>query len=125
MLTAGNAAPDIEEIFALFHFRRRRRMVGADRCDIAEPVAKLALFIAGPKRRRTLGDRAELLHVLVREHQVMRTRLASHIDSFRSCLRHKGDARSTAHMNDVESTTGFRRNIDRATNRFELGSDWP
>src|SRR5438045_9443193 len=101
MLATRDAAPDIKEILTLFHFWRRRRMVGTNSRDVAKQVAKLPLLIAGSKRRRALSDGAKLFHVLVGEHQVMRTSLTGHIDSGRTSLGDKRNAGSAAHMNDV------------------------
>src|ERR1041385_8869363 len=99
-------------------------MIGADRGDIAEPVAKRALFVGLPKGRRALGERAELFHVAGREHEVMRTSFASHIDSFRPRVDDQRDTGSAADMNNVKPAAGFRRNVNRAADRLEFGGDW-
>src|SRR5882724_1584530 len=53
----------------------------------------------------------------------MRTSLTGHIDSGRTSLGDKRNAGSAADMNDVKPAAGFRRNIDRAADRLELGGD--
>src|SRR5437762_13019474 len=102
MLATRDAAPDIKEILTLFHFWRRRRMVGTDRGNVAQPLAQLALIIGRTQRRGALSDGAKLFHVLVGEHQVMRTSLTGHIDSGRTSLGDKRNAGSAADMNDVK-----------------------
>src|SRR5438874_11052030 len=93
MLTTGDAAPDIEKVVALFHFRRCRRMVRADRGDVAELRMELVLFVARTKRRRAFGDGAEPFHVALAQDQLMRTGLAGHVDASGACF---GDDRNAA-----------------------------
>src|SRR5205085_10803491 len=119
MLTAGDAAPDIEEILATFHFRRRRRMIGADRSDVAQSLAELALFVIGPKRRRAFGDGAELFHVVLRKHQVMRTGFAGHIDPPPARLGDERAAAAATRMDDVQPAAGLRGALARETDRLE------
>src|SRR3954451_1159022 len=117
MLATGDAAPDITEIFASLHFRGRRRMVGTDRADIAEPVAERLSFVVRAKWRRALGESTQLFHVLVCEDEVMRTGLTSHIDSFGPSPCDEVNAASAAHMNNVKPAAGFPGGVDRATDR--------
>src|SRR3989440_9997287 len=123
MLTTGDAAPDIEEILALFHFRRRRRMIGADRCDVAQSLAELALFVIESERRRAFRDGAELFHVLLRQDEIMRTGFAGDIDPPRPRLGHERDAAAATHMDDVQPAASFRGDLVRATDRLELRRD--
>src|SRR5438270_10682136 len=124
MLTTGDTAPDIEEILALFHFRRRRRMIGADRCDVAQSLAELALFVIGSERRRAFRDGAEPFHIVLRQHEVMRTGFAGDIDPPPARVGDERDAPTATHMDDVQPAAGFRGDLDRATDRLELRRDW-
>src|SRR4051812_20375365 len=114
MLTTGDAAPDIKEIFTLFHFRWGRRMIGADRGDGLQPGAKTSLFIGRSKRRRALRDSAEPFHIRLRQDEVMRAGFTGHIDSVCTRFGDKRHAASAADMHDVESATALRRSVDRA-----------
>src|SRR5438067_13774704 len=121
MLTTGDAAPDIEKVVALLHFWGRRRVIGADRGDVREAFAELALFVARAKRRRAFGDGAELFHVLFVQDEIVRAGFASHIDPARPRIGDEGDATPATHRDDVQPAAGFRGQIDGVEDRYLLG----
>ena len=72
------------------------------------------------KRRRALGHRAEPLHVLAREHEVVRAGFGRHIDAARARLRHQRQAAAAAHVDDVQGATGLSGEIERGADRVAL-----
>src|SRR4051794_10833533 len=96
-------------------------MVGADGRDVAHPRAELELIVVRTKWWRAFRDSAEAFHILIGQDEVMRTGFAGHVDS--SCARfsHERDYATATDVDDVKPAAGFRGDIDRATDRFELG----
>src|ERR1051326_193899 len=123
MLAAGYAAPNIEEIFALFHLGGRRRMVGPDRVHFADPITQFVLFISVAQRWSAFGESSDLLHIRRGENQVMRTGLARHIDvAFAGGANHL-DTASATDMYYVQTTPGFGCAINRLLNGLQLCLD--
>ncbi len=121
MLAAGNPAPDLEEIRALLHLRRRRRMIGADRVHVPQPAAQF-MFVrrpiakAGrtsrPRRARSCPPRPEPNNADTSRRSRPRLRARAS-----ATIAHPA---ATTDVHDVQLAAGLARQIDRAANRFQL-----
>src|SRR5437763_1804930 len=65
LLEMAGTRPDFEEVVALLHFRRARRMIGTDGRHIGECVPEIVLVVSGTQWRRTFCNRADLFHVFI------------------------------------------------------------
>ena len=77
------------------------------------------------QRRRTLGDRAQPLDILVGEEQIVRARFDGHIHSLRPRFGRQSDPASQADVDDVQAGAGFFREQERTLDRLELGDHRP
>ena len=70
-------------------------------------LPELVPIACGAERRRTFGDRAQPLDVLVGEEQIVRTRFNGNIDTLCLGFGRQSDSAPTADVNDVEAGAGF------------------
>ena len=82
---------------------------------------ELVPIACGAEWRRTFGDRAQPLDVLVGEEQIVRTRFNGNIDTLCLGFGRQSDSAPTADVNDVEAGAGFFREQERTLDGFKLG----
>ena len=81
------------------------------------------VLVGMTQRRRALGGDADGIEILLREKQVVRTRLHRHVHAARASFGRFRDAAAGADMHDVKLRAGLPREIDGARDRVDLGLD--
>ena len=109
-LNTRDTAPDAEEIVALFHLGRGRRMVAADDIDaaVSHGIPKKLLFGCVAQGRRTFRDGSNTLHVFTGERQIVRTGFDGDVRAAGARFESRRYAAPRADMDDVVSRRGRR-----------------
>jgi hypothetical protein len=121
VLNAGDAAPDGEEVVALFEIGRGRGVVGADGIDLAseEFLAEGVEGYLGAAGWGAFGEGADADGVGVGEEEIVRAGFDGDVDALFFGGVDEVDALGVGDVDDVESTAGFAGEIESERRRAE------
>ena len=124
-LNAGDAAPDLEEIVALFHFRRTGGMIGSD--HIHFPIddrcpERVAIGVAA-QGRCAFRDSADAQQIVFGEEQIVRAGFNRDIRAERAGFERGRDPLAGTDVDDVQFAAGLAGEQSGAADGFDLGDD--
>ena len=125
VLDAGDAAPDGEEVVALFEVGRGRGVVGADGIDLAseEFLAEGVDGGLGAEGRGALGEGADADGIGVGEEEVVGAGFDGDVDALFFGGVDEVDAFGVGDVDDVESAAGFTSEVESERDGVEFELD--
>ncbi|MFM8983938.1 MAG: amidohydrolase family protein, partial [Spartobacteria bacterium] len=122
VLAACNAAPEFGKIGAGFHVRRTRRVVRANRVNVAFGEELPEFFHCGfwTQRRSAFGEWTRTLHRGFVEDKIMRAGLAGGVHAAKAGIADHKHGLGRGDMDDMELATGFGGNFERHTHGFDF-----